>query len=74
MSSGKKGDNWHFGIKLHVGVDTVNGIVHMLTTTVANVHNIHEVDKLRRASDNEIIGDSGYLGMEKERVRSGTHY
>lgn len=56
-------------MKLRVGAGKVSIIVHTLATTVANVHDICEVDKLRRASDNEIIGDSGCLDMEKRECR-----
>ena len=59
MKSGKKGNTWHFGMKVHVGVDKISGVVHTRTTTPANVHDIVETEKLRRDLDNEIIGDSG---------------
>lgn len=73
MASGKKGNTWHFGMKVHIGVDKTTGIVHSLTTTPANVHDICETDKLRRESDNEVIGDSGYLGMEKRDTADPEH-
>lgn len=51
MRSAKKGCNWHFGMKLHIGVDKVSGVIHSVTTTAANVHDITQVDKLRRPAD-----------------------
>lgn len=67
MSSGKKGNTYHFGMKVHIGVDKHSGIAHTMTTTGANVHDIVEVDKLRRKDDREVMGDAGYIGMEKRK-------
>ena len=77
MRSAKKGSNWHFGMKMHIGVDKATGIIHTVVTTPANVHDVTKADELRRPDDWEVIGDSGYLGMEKrdsadpERVAYG---
>lgn len=60
-------------MKIHIGVDKISGLVHTRTTTPANIPDIVETDKLRRASDNEIIGDSGYLGMEKRDSADPKH-
>ena len=65
MRSAKKGSNWHFGMKMHIGVDKATGIIHTVITTPANVHDVTKADELRRPDDWEVIGDSGYLGMEK---------
>lgn len=65
MHSAKKGNNKHFGIKMHIGVDKATGIIHTVETTPANVHDVTKVDELRHPDDWEVIGDSGYLGMEK---------
>ena len=65
MHSAKKGNNWHFGMKMHIGVDKATGIIHTVITTPANVHDVTKADELRRPDDWEVIGDSGYLGMEK---------
>ena len=65
MHSAKKGSNWHFGMKMHIGVDKATGIIHTVITTPANVHDVTKADELRRPDDWEVIGDSGYLGMEK---------
>ena len=65
MHSAKKGSNRHFGMKMHIGVDKVTGIIHTVITTPANVHDVTKADELRRPDDREVIGDSGYLGMEK---------
>ena len=38
MHQTKKGNQWHFGMKLHIGADAETGIVHSVATTAANVH------------------------------------
>jgi IS5 family transposase len=65
MHQTKKGNEWHFGMKAHIGVDAGTGYVHSLTATPANVHDITEASKLLRDDDDVVYGDSGYLGIEK---------
>lgn len=50
---------------MHIGLNKATGIIHTMTTTPANVHEITQVENLRRPTDWEVIGDSGYLGMGK---------
>ena len=61
----KKGNTWHFGYKAHIGVDKKNGLVHHVEVTSANVHDVTEVPKLLTGDEEEVYGDSGYLGAEK---------
>jgi IS5 family transposase len=65
MHQTKKGNEWHFGMKAHIGVDAGTGYVHSLTVTAANVHDITEASKLLREDDKVVYGDAGYLGIEK---------
>ena len=65
MKSTKKGNQYYFGLKAHIGVDAGSGYVHTLTVTPANVHDITETSHLLRADDHTVYGDSGYLGIEK---------
>jgi len=65
MHQTKKGNEWHFGMKAHIGVDAGTGYVHSLTGTPANVHDITETSKLLREDDDVFYGDAGYLGIEK---------
>jgi IS5 family transposase len=65
MQQSKKGNDWHFGMKAHIGVDAGTGYVHTLTVTAANAHDITEASKLLREDDEVVYGDSGYLGIEK---------
>ena len=65
MHQTKKGNEWHFGMKAHIGVDAGTGYVHTLTATPANVHDITEASKLLREDDEVAYGDSGYIGIEK---------
>ncbi len=65
MHSTKKGDQYYFGMKCHIGVDAVSGYVHTLETTAANVHDIVITHKLIRDDDTVVYGDSGYIGIEK---------
>ena len=61
----KKGNTWHFGYKAHIGVDRDSGLVHTVEATAANVHDATETSKLLAGDEDEVYGDSGYLGAEK---------
>ena len=65
MHQTKKGNQWHYGMKVHIGADAGSGYVHTITGTAANVHDIEEAPKLFREDDHVGYGDSGYLGIEK---------
>ena len=65
MHSTKKGNEWRFGMKCHIGVDAGSGYVHTITATAANVHDIEEAHNLIREDDDVTYGDSGYVGIEK---------
>ena len=64
MHQAKKGNQWHFGMKIHAGVDAGSGYTHTITATPANVHDINETSKLIRPDDEVVYGDSGYNGIE----------
>ena len=75
MHSTKKGNQWHFGMKVHAGVDAGSGYVHTITGTAANVHDINEAASLIRKDDEVVYGDSGYLGIEKrEEIQNDEHF
>ena len=61
----KKGNNWHFGYKAHIGVDKDSGIVHTVDVTAANVSDVSETAKLLTGEEETVNGDSGYLGATK---------
>ena len=65
MHQTKKGNQWHFGMKTHVGVDAGTGYIHSVTVTSANEHDITEAHNLIREDDEVVYGDSGYTGIEK---------
>ena len=65
MHQTKKGNEWHFGMKMHVGVDAGTGYVHTIEATSANEHDITATSKLLRKDDEVVYGDSAYLGIEK---------
>lgn len=65
MHQTKKGNEWRFGMKCHIGVDAGSGLVHSITVTAANVHDITQAAKLIREDDEVVYGDSGYLGIQK---------
>ena len=59
----KKGNNWHFGYKAHVGVDAETGVPHTLVTTAANAADVNEGPALLRPGDEHAWADAGYLGV-----------
>ena len=65
MHQTKKGNQWHFGMKCHTGVDAGSGFVHTVEATSANVHDVTVAVKLLREDDEVVYGDSAYLGLEK---------
>ena len=64
MHQTKKGNEWRFGMKAHVGVDAGTGYVMAVTATAANEHDITQASVLIRPDDTVVYGDSGYLGIE----------
>lgn len=65
MCQTRKGNQWYFGMKAHVGVDAGTGYVHSVTATAANVHDLDEVTRLVRADDGVVYTDAGYQGVAK---------
>ena len=65
MHSVKKGNQWRFGMKCHVGVDAGTGYVHTIEVTPANVHDVPVASKLIREDVELVYGDLGYLGIQK---------
>ena len=63
MHQTKKGGEWYFGMKAHIGVDAGSGYIHTVTATAANIHDIEEAHKLLRPDDRVGYGDSGYIGI-----------
>ncbi|MBQ3371724.1 MAG: IS5 family transposase [Oscillospiraceae bacterium] len=61
----KKGNAWHFGYKVHIGVDKDSGLAHTVEVTGANIHDATMVPKLLTGEEETVYGDSGYLGAEK---------
>jgi len=65
MHQTKKGNQWHFGMKVHIGADAQTGLVHTLIGTAANVHDVTQVSALLHGSETDVFGDAGYQGVEK---------
>ncbi len=63
--STKKGTQWHFGYKAHIGVDKDTGLVHTVKGTAANVHDVTMTSQLMHGEEDELYGDSGYIGTDK---------
>jgi IS5 family transposase len=65
MHQTKKGNQWFFGMKAHIGTDAGTGYVHSMTCTAANVHDLDEAIHLVRADDEVVYVDAGYQGAHK---------
>jgi len=61
----KKGNQWHFGMKAHIGVDADTGITHTVVTTAANVADVTQAHALLHGDEKFVIGDAGYQGAAK---------
>lgn len=67
MGSTKKGNQWHFGMKGHIGVDACSGLVHSVEGTSASVHDKTMMEHLLHYEEKAIFGDKGYYDSELKR-------
>jgi IS5 family transposase len=65
MHQTKKGNQWYFGMKAHIGVDAGTGYTHSVSATAASVHDLDQVADLVRDDDEVVYADAGYQGVEK---------
>ena len=65
MHQTKKGNQYFFGMKAHIGVDAESGLVHSLVGTAANVADVTQVDQLLHGEESYVSGDAGYTGVDK---------
>jgi IS5 family transposase len=71
MHQTKKGNQWYFGLKVHIGVDKDSGLIHSVETTSANVHDITRAAQLLHGEEEVVYGDAGYQGIEKRAEMAG---
>jgi len=65
MHQAKKGNQWHFGMKAHIGVDAESGLTHTVIGTAANVGDVTQTQALLHGDETDVFGDAGYQGVEK---------
>ena len=65
MHQTKKGNQWYFGMKAHIGVDAESGLTHTIVTTAAHVSDITPAHALLHGDETTVFGDAGYQGVEK---------
>ena len=71
MHQTKKGNQWHFGMKVHIGVDADTGLVHSMSTTAANAHDVTEAHNLLHGGEKVVWCDAGYQGVHKRAENLG---
>ena len=69
MTSSKKGNQWHFGMKAHIGVDTAHGLVHTLEVTTGKVSDYSMAETLLHGDEATAHGDRGYADRTREADR-----
>lgn len=71
MHQTKKGNQYYFGAKAHIGADEDSDLVRSVVVTAANVADITQVDKLLHDEENVVCADTGYTGVEKRLEHEG---
>ena len=71
MRQAKKGNQYHFGMKLHIGVDARTGVAHSLSATPANVHDVTQAHWLLHGGERQVWGEAGYTGVQKRPENLG---
>jgi IS5 family transposase len=65
MHQSKKGNQWYFGMKAHIGVDAESGLVHTVCSTAGNVNDVVQANSLLHGEETDAFGDAGYQGANK---------
>ena len=65
MHQTKKGNQWYFGMKAHIGADRDSKLVHTVVVTAANVADITQTAQLLHGEEAQVHADAGYTGVEK---------
>ena len=65
MKQSKKGNQWHFGMKAHIGMDAESGLVHTVRATAGSVNDVVEANTLLHGEETEAWGDAAYQGADK---------
>ena len=73
MHQSKKGNDWHFGLKAHIGVDMATGLVHTVVATAGNVADVTQAHALLHGGEKVVIGDAGYQGVAKRPENTDTN-
>lgn len=71
MHQSKKGKQWHFGMKAHIGVDADSGLVHTVVGTAANVSDVTQAHALVHGQERDVFADAGYQGVSKRQESQG---
>ena len=71
MHQTKKGNQWHFGMKAHIGVDADSGLVHTVIGTAANVNDVTQAGALVHGEEADVFADAGYQGVAKREETQG---
>jgi len=74
MHQTKKGNEWHFGMKAHIGVDAESGLVHSVIGTAANVNDVTQAGTLLHGDEEDAFGDAGYRGVHKRDEAAGPRW
>ena len=74
MHQTKKGNQWFFGMKAHIGLDAESGIVHSVVATAANVGDITQAGALLHGEEEVAFGDAGYRGVNKREEAQGPRW
>ena len=74
MHQVKKGNQWHFGMKAHIGVDADSGLVHTVIGTAANVNDVTQGHGLLHGEESVVFADAGYLGARKRAEATGVDW
>ena len=71
MHQTKKGNQWYFGMKVHIGVDKDTGLIHSVETTAANVHHLTPAAELLHGEEEVVYADAGYQGFDQRKEMEG---
>jgi IS5 family transposase len=71
MHQVKKGNQWHFGMKAHIGADADSGLVHTVVGTAANVNDVTQAHALLHGDETNVFADAGYVGVTKREETQG---